>query len=194
MEDYDAAAHLFRHLAPTYGRRKWLGNETAILEMHGACLRELDRPEDFVHISLKSLSKAIQLEELGIRKRRSRLRFDDEPNEKSHTPIREIVAVSTRVATAIRVPMTEFFSEIRLDPHVRHLSSEDGFCLNLSFQSKLQGKLEDVQLDVNLIPLNDASHGEIILHPKKPLQIPEGPVTFTVFAQVLRSFHFAAFV
>ena len=152
--------------------------------MYGACLKRLDRPEDFVRVSLMSLSKAIKLRELHVQQRDPHLQSNNERNEQGRASAREIVTVSAGVATAIRVPMTEFFCEIKLDSHVQHLSSEDGFSLEISFRSKLEEVLDHTQLHVKLMPISDTSHGEIILGSKQPLRIPNGAVNTTVSAQV----------
>ena len=188
MEDYNGAASYFRQLAPAYGSSHWLGIETSALEMYASCLKKLHQTEDFVRISLKALSKAILLKQAGIYKAGPGSSSFFEPFSDGQVTVEEVAATSIPEAQPIKLVMKDFFSDIRVEPHIRYFPDQDGFSLDISLHSLLPGFLNEVQLLVKLTSLTEGRTREIDLRAERLLEIRPGILSANVTSKV-RPYH-----
>ena len=154
-----------------------------MLMMHGECLKKLNRRDDYVRLLLGLLAKAVSrkssphFKHLSI----SSDDFDFESHQiDGQSIIDELLAFSEQLPYEVPVKMSTYFTNITVDPHIRHYSNKDGFQLKF----KLRNLLEDsFPIDKATVVLSSGSHGtarELTLTNEETFQLRKGSTTVTV--------------
>ena len=152
--------------------------------MYSHCLKKLDRPNDFVRISLKALSTLVRVSDGKVYSASEGGQPFDELFYDRQETLQAIVEASSRDSQLVKVALQDFFTRLHIDPHVRHFPDKDGFSLDVQFHSKLAADLEGSHLLVVLAPPSDSQSREIFLESDKAVQLKSGAQSITVHAKV----------
>lgn len=134
-----AAAHLER-LTDFHNKQGWGVVETALLGMYAKCLKEMQRPEEYVRVLLKLLAKGADAEI-------SNHVFD---REDINGYMREALLLSETLSVEISIPMHHIWSDIVVHPYPQALRGRDGFQVDVTMRYLLDEEMVTDQIAVRL--------------------------------------------
>ena len=189
LEDYAAAASYFHQLAPFYAKDDWANLELSILDMYAQCLKKLDRWDDFVKIGLKVLAKTVQLHyrNLDFKCRMeihstAAMNNDDVVNGMRY--LSQVLSASRKLEVPASAPMVNYFEQIQVDPHIRHLEDQDGFELSVKLRSMMPSELHVQQVQVRLVSVGEGQKRDIWLSTVGAVKLKKGFITVVVISNV----------
>ncbi|KAF2462434.1 hypothetical protein BDY21DRAFT_331414 [Lineolata rhizophorae] len=180
MGDYAGAAMYFSRAVPAYAEKRWTRVEVAMLKLHAQCLKKLHRRDEYVRVMLHLLSKSAARAK-AERKARwwgrgSIAKDEDAAAEKEKGPedddisrwlddghittagyLTELVECSAGLPYDMMVPMSQYFADTTVDPHIRHVPGRDGFRLLLRFTHLLEDDLLVNKVKLRLARMDGAA-------------------------------------
>lgn len=186
LKDYTSAALYFWRTTPFFGESGWSLLELSMLIMYSRCLKELVRRDEYVKVLLKLLSKAAAAEKDRRRATTSfKTEAEDYPESQDIKGLLDDLLLETRgIQTEMRIPLSSFFSSVRIDGTPEYDEGRDGFALPLKLDSLL---VDDLVVDVARVLIVNVSSGslkEIWLKHEGPIVIRPGKSRLTLRGNV----------
>ena len=88
--------------------------------------------------------------------------------------LNELVNYSQQLPYDLSVQMTDYFTDIAVDPYVRHYEDKDGFQLRLQFRHILEDEIEIRAAKIRLVSANSTTAREIWLETPTAMTIKKG--------------------
>ncbi|KAF2688814.1 TMEM1 family protein-like protein [Lentithecium fluviatile CBS 122367] len=183
LGDYAAAAMYFGRMASLFAETRWNTVETTMLKMYAQCLKKLNRRDEYVRTLLDLLAKSAA-SRLSIRpssKRANAVDTSQMPNDWLNDDnvdttgvFAQLIHYSQQLPYDKNAPMAKYFSDIVVEPYVRHFDDKDGFQLRLQFRHILEDDIELDQARVRLISATSAQGKEIWLESSVPIKVTKG--------------------
>lgn len=180
--DYAAAAMYFGRMASSFAETRWNLVEGTMLRMYAQCLKKLNRKDEYIRTLLDLLTKSAANKKT-IRTARNQGSLDNSsaPNnwlddDKVETTgvLSELIEYSEQLPYDRSVAMNQYFSDISLEPFVRHYDDKDGFQLRLHFTHVLEDEIQLSKAKVRLISATSAQAKEIWLETSGPIDVKKG--------------------
>ncbi|KAF2857438.1 hypothetical protein K470DRAFT_283809 [Piedraia hortae CBS 480.64] len=144
--DAAAAEEYLQHLLPSNNTGAWSAVHTELLSIYGACLKRLDRIEDYIKSSLDLLAEVC-----GKLMARESTKGDVDVTGL----LDEVISLSEDLPQDLMRPAEQFFTSICLGIECHHCE-EDGFTLNLRFRHVLVDEVE-MTIKALLVSVDDSS-------------------------------------
>ena len=183
LGDYETAATYFHDMAPYYNKDDWTDLEICVLGMYALCLKQLERLEDYVHISLKLIAKMIRRGRKFISHEHSGV-FSTEDigiqgTKATPTQLTSVISASKGLKATVSTPMKDFFDQVRVSPFLKHFPTKDGFQLMLHLRPLMLNNIQVDQIKIKIVSVGEkipsdiwlGSDGPLLLKPK-PAEIP----------------------
>ncbi|KAE8410828.1 trafficking protein particle complex subunit 10 [Aspergillus pseudocaelatus] len=153
QSDYGAAASYFHQITPFYGSKQWTILEGVMLEMYARCLKELQRSEEYVRMSLRLLAKFASHKQSSLSTRQKTLDassiFTEEELVSQY--VEELFEASGALQKDVTAPLTDFFADLNVKPAIIHYKDKDGFQLQLSLRFLLGKRIEVDSMKIRLV-------------------------------------------
>lgn len=196
--NYANAAQFFKRVSPVFADSGWGYIEVAMLKMHTHCLIKLGRKREFVDMVLVLLEKAAARskqsrfqrlvgdagDQAGTKLRTDIPQWLDEDHVDTRGLMSELISASLQFAEPLRIPMKRFFTDISVDPYIKHLQDRDGMQLQLRFRHLLDDTLKLENIKVKLNSLSGKQSRQVVLVNLEPLESRQGLVKVTVDSDV----------
>lgn len=189
--DYVAATTYLSRVAPAYSERQWGIIESSLAKVHAECLKKLNRRDDYVQMLLNLLARSVSREKsyLELRQRKRPLANSsgpwlDEDLMDSKSSLDELVSYSESLPYERYVAMERYFSDITVEPYVRHFEDRDGFSLQIKLRHLLH---ESLTVDKTVLRLKMAGEGttrEISLENGDAVELKTGMNSISIYANV----------
>ena len=161
-----------------------------MLDMYTQCLKNLERPEDYVRIALRTLAKAVRSTSGAMTEHRpGSLERPETWQTSSSTTVyfKDIIAASASLDQPVSVSMDQYFDNIRLDTYIRHSPDHDGFTLTLRLRSLIPEDLEAISVRARLISVGEEQRSELWLTAEGVQAIKPGMARITLKSNVRRN-------
>ncbi|KAE8135156.1 trafficking protein particle complex subunit 10 [Aspergillus pseudotamarii] len=162
QSDYGAAASYFHQITPFYGSKQWTILEGVMLEMYARCLKELQRSEEYVRMSLRLLAKFASHKQSSLSTRQKTLDassiFTEEELVSQY--VEELFEASGALQKDVTAPLTDFFADLHVKPAIIHYKDKDGFQLQLSLRFLLGKRIEVDSMKIRLVGTGGSQSNE----------------------------------
>jgi trafficking protein particle complex subunit 10 len=128
-EDYTTAAEYFGLVANFYGQGAWNGLTEFVLGPYAACLKALDRQQEYVRCLLAIITGAAQ--------QQTTIPKSENENDKIQGYLDDLWSSSEALDTAVNVPLLSFFELKNVDGCVQHFDDRDSFSLPISIALRM---------------------------------------------------------
>lgn len=189
--DYVAAATYLSRVAPAYSERQWGMIESSLAKVHAECLKKLNRREDYVQMLLNLLGRSASREKsyLELRQRKRPLAnssgpWVDEDLMDTGSSLDELITYSETLPYDRPVAMERFFSDINVEPYIRHFDDRDGFSLRIKIRHLLHESLTVDKTVLRLRMADDGTTREISLENLDAVELKTGMNSISVHANV----------
>ncbi|TLD31774.1 TMEM1 family protein-like protein [Venturia nashicola] len=189
--DHDAAVTYLSRVVPAYSEGQWGMIESSLAKVHAECLKKLNRRDDYVQMLLNLVARSVSREKsyLELRQRKRPLAnyigpWLDEDLMDTERSLDELILYSEALPYDRYVAMERFFSDINVEPYVRHFKDRDGFSLQIKFRHVLH---ESLTVDKTVMRLRMADGGstrEISLENGDAVELKTGINSIPVHANV----------
>ena len=186
--DYSSAANYLRELAPFYARYDWADLEVVILEMYCFCLKKLGNTEEYIRIGLRTLIKSVYVAKSWKSSTAASGGSSDDEARGDPDSMESLAAESMNLSGSIAINMEDIFTNIQIQPYVRHDEKQDRFWLTLSFNSLLQGGFTAHEAKGRLFSSLEGQSREIWLKSNEPVRIRSGRCSVDLSSQVCSSY------
>ncbi|KAL3423738.1 Trafficking protein particle complex subunit 10 [Phlyctema vagabunda] len=178
LADYAAAASYFFRMKTFYGDGGWTQVETSMLKMYATCLKKLQRKEDYIHIVLKLLSKAAEVEQerlLHISALRVGLPSGlNNERVEVESYLSELLELTKSLQHEINIPLENFFGRVDVIGAPQYAVEKDGVSLQIRLRYLLS---EDITVDkarVRLVALQGDVGREVWMETESPTVLKTG--------------------
>ncbi|OGM46833.1 TMEM1 family protein [Aspergillus bombycis] len=162
QSDYGAAASYFHQITPFYGSKQWTVLEGVMLEMYARCLKELQRSEEYVRMSLRLLAKFASHKQSSLSTRQKTLDassiFAEE--ELISQYVEDLFEASGALQKEVTAPLTDFFADLHVNPAIILYKDKDGFQLQLSLRFLLGKRIEVDSMKIRLVGTGGSQSNE----------------------------------
>ncbi|KAF7590594.1 hypothetical protein BBP40_002631 [Aspergillus hancockii] len=162
QSDYGAAASYFHQITPFYGSKHWNILEGVMLEMYARCLKELNRCEEYVRMTLRLLAKFASDKQSSLSTRQKTLdassMFAEE--ELISQYVEELFRASSALQKEVSAPLSDFFADLQVKPAILHYKDKDGFQLQLSLRFILGKRVDVDSLKIRLVGAGGSQSNE----------------------------------
>jgi trafficking protein particle complex subunit 10 len=178
-EDFAGAAMYFSQMAQTFAHDRWGFVEMAMLKMYADCLKNLDRRKDLVGVLLDIVAKScskLRSDRATDRTtliKQSDIWLDDDCFDPTGF-LTELLQQLQKSEADVIVPMSKYFTDIHIEPYLRHYSDKDGFQLLLKFRHLLPDTITADKVQARIISTSASQVREIWLHTNEQVQIKRG--------------------
>ena len=151
-----------------------------MLKMHARCLKKLNRKDEYVRTVLDLLSKSSASR---MASKSSSKRIDatgdshewlNDDNVDTTDVLHEIVGYSQQLPYDVTVQMAKYFSDISVEPYVRHYEDKDGFQLRLQFRHLLEDEIEIRAAKIRLVSSVSNQAKDVWLEETGTIQLKKG--------------------
>ena len=165
LKDYKSAAPYFDQLATYYGKTNWMHLEITMLDMHAQCLKRLGRVEDFIKVALRAITAQ-----------------KGRPGVSYHTlcSLTDVITASESLLQPLTASLDDHFSNIQLDPYLRHYSDHDGFQMLLYLRNLLPEPFQADAIRIKIISTEKDRTGEHWLSVDGLQEVAKGQCNFLV--------------
>lgn len=153
-----------------------------MLRMHARCLKKLNRKDEYVRTVLDLLAKSAASRMAS--KNSKRIRANDasggipewlnDDDVDTTDVFHEIVAYSQQLPYDVTVQMAKYFSDISVEPYVRHYDDKDGFQLRLQFRHLLEDEVEIKAAKIRLVSAISNQAKDVWLEETGTIQLKKG--------------------
>ncbi|EMD59427.1 hypothetical protein COCSADRAFT_41278 [Bipolaris sorokiniana ND90Pr] len=180
LGDFAAAATYFGRMASYFATSRWNTVEATMLKMHAHCLKKLNRKDEYVRTVLDLLSKSSASR---MASKSSSKRIDatgdshewlNDDNVDTTDVLHEIVGYSQQLPYDVTVQMAKYFSDISVEPYVRHYEDKDGFQLRLQFRHLLEDEIEIRAAKIRLVSSVSNQAKDVWLEETGTIQLKKG--------------------
>lgn len=180
LGDYATAASYFAQLAHLYAQDGWTRLELDMLNMYAYCIKQMNRHEEYIQISLKIVAK------LNLQHTPQLL----ETFGGKTSSLTDLISASAALTHRLTVPMGDYFGSISVDPYIRLYEDHDGFCLHLLLANLTSDAIKAHEVQVKLIPVDEDHQAELWLVTTDVTLRSQGAVSITVGTKVCDNLHF----
>ena len=189
LKDYAAAASYFYRMTPFYGESGWAEIELSMLILYAACLKQLQRKEEYVRVVLKLLANTAAIENQRLRSKSAfkfgRINgFDDETIMPSEPYVEELLQITKTLQHEIQVPLQNLFSYVEVDGTPRYHPQKDSYALQVRLRYLLQEDLTIEKTRIKLGSVGNDMNKDLWLETEGPVLLKPGIVTFVVHSNV----------
>lgn len=151
-----------------------------MLKMHARCLKKLNRKDEYVRTVLDLLAKSSASR---MASKSSSKRIDatgdshewlNDDNVDTTDVLHEIVGYSQQLPYDVTVQMAKYFSDISVEPYVRHYEDKDGFQLRLQFRHLLEDEIEIRAAKIRLVSSVSNQAKDVWLEETGTIQVKKG--------------------
>lgn len=142
-----------------------------MLDMYARSLRNLDRKQDFICAGLQILAKSTHRSRPSITL--AKQNSLQESRDLGHY-LEEIINASKSLERTLSAPLSSYFSEVSLDPHIQHFEERDGFYTTLKLQNLMPEAFEAHEVRVKLVGVNVEQRCNIWLSTGGPELVRQG--------------------
>ena len=195
LGDFRAAAMYFGSMAgitskgspdaslSLYAKSRWNTVVATMLKMYARCLRKLNRKDEYIRtlLDLLARSAASRISFSSSSKRASDDDVSSVPrdwlnDDKVDTGgvLNELVNYSQQLPYDVSVQMADYFTDIAVEPYVKHHEDKDGFQLRLQFRHILEDEIELRAAKIRLVSANSTTAKDIWLETPAALTIKKG--------------------
>lgn len=195
LGDFRAAAMYFGSMAgitskgspdaslSLFAKSKWNTVVATMLKMYARCLRKLNRKDEYVRTLLDLLAKssASRVSFNSASRRAGDEHVMNMPSDwlnddKIDTTgvLVELVNYSQQLPYDVSVQMADYFTEIAVEPNLRHYEDKDGFQLRLQFRHVLEDEIEIRAAKIRLVSATSTTAKDIWLETPEALTIKKG--------------------
>lgn len=208
LGDFRAAAMYFGSMAgitnkgstdasiSLFAKSRWNTVVATMLKMYARCLRKLNRKDEYVRtlLDLLARSAASRMSFSSSSKRASagsssNMANDWHNDDKVDTSgvLSELVSYSQQLPYDVSVQMADYFTDITVEPYLRHYKDRDGFQLLLQFRHILEDEVEIRAAKVRLVSANSTTAKDIWLETPEATTIKKGLTRVWVGCNVSRT-------
>ena len=195
LGDFRAAAMYFGSMAgitnkgspdaslSLFARSRWNTVVATMLKMYARCLKKLNRKDEYIRtlLDLLARSSASRISFSAASKRAgddvvSNMPSDWLNDDRVDTGgvLHELVNYSQQLPYDVSVQMAEYFTDITVEPFLRHYEDKDGFQLRLQFRHILEDEFEIRAAKVRLVSATSTTAKDIWLETPEILTIKKG--------------------
>ena len=195
LGDFRAAAMYFGSMAgitskgstdaniSLYAKSRWNSVVATMLKMYARCLKKLNRRDEYIRtlLDLLSRSSASRISCSSSSKRASGESISSVPkdwldDDKVDTGgvFNELVNYSQQLPYDVSVQLADYFTDIVVEPYIRHYKDKDGFQLRLQFRHILEDEIEIRAAKIRLVSANSTTAKDIWLETPEAMTIKEG--------------------
>ncbi|KAJ8115542.1 hypothetical protein OPT61_g2839 [Boeremia exigua] len=195
LGDFRAAAMYFGSMAgitskgspdaslSLFAKSRWNTVVATMLKMYARCLRKLNRKDEYIRtlLDLLARSSASRTSFGSVSKRVSDDDVSSMPSDwlnddKVDTGgvLSELVNYSQQLPYDVSVQMADYFTDIAVEPYLRHYEDKDGFQLRLQFRHILEDEIEVRAAKVRLVSATSTTAKDIWLETPESLTIKKG--------------------
>jgi hypothetical protein len=169
-------------MASTFAERRWNIVESTMLRMHAECLKKLNRKDEYVDTLLTLLAKsAANKKSFQTPSKKGipsvsgpSINWLDDDQVDTAGVLSELVAFSPQLPKDKMVAMNHFFSDISVEPYVRHYDEKDGFQLRLQFRHLVDDEITLDQARIRLVSVTSSQAKDIWLENAEPVTLKKG--------------------
>ncbi|TGZ85266.1 hypothetical protein EX30DRAFT_361138 [Ascodesmis nigricans] len=158
MKDYPRAAAHLQRITNFYSDQGWGLIETTLLKMYARCLKEMQRPQEYISVLLRLLFKSASAERDRVRRRAGHAIPETNHGELSsasvHGYVEEVLSLSQELQKEITTPMEKLWMDITVDPYPRHVEERDGFEVIVQMRYLLSEPMEVDKIILTIVPKN----------------------------------------
>lgn len=170
-------------MASLFAESRWNTVETTMLKMHARCLKKLNRRDEYVRTLLDLLAKSVA-SRMSTKMSSERTRvtevsgvprdwLDDDKVDTTGV-FHELIDYSQQLPYDLTVPMQKYFSDILVEPYVRHYDDKDGFQVCVQFKHLLEDFIEIRAAKVRLVSAGLTQGKELWLENTDPTPLKRG--------------------
>ncbi|KAF9700961.1 hypothetical protein EKO04_000152 [Ascochyta lentis] len=195
LGDFRAAAMYFGSMAgitskgspdvslSLYAKSRWNSVVATMLKMYARCLRKLNRKDEYIRtlLDLLARSSASRISFSSSSKRVSDDHISNVPqdwlnDDKVDTGgvLNELVNYSQQLPYDVSVQMADYFTDVLVEPYVRHYDEKDGFQLRLQFRHILEDEIEIRAAKIRLVSANSTTAKDIWLETPEAMTVKKG--------------------
>ncbi|KAJ5832647.1 hypothetical protein N7474_000958 [Penicillium riverlandense] len=162
QQDYETAASYFQQIAPFYGSKHWVVLEGSMLELHTRCLKELKRNEEYVRTMLRLLANfaAYLQAQLTVKQKALAASASFMEQELLAGYVSGLFDASQSLQKEVSASLTDFFTDLHVNPAIRLFDDKDGFQIQLSLRFLLGQQVDIDSIKVRLVSAGTAQHAE----------------------------------
>jgi trafficking protein particle complex subunit 10 len=189
LGDYGEAAKCFFETTPFFGERGWSLLEVSMLIIHAKCLKELQREEDYVCVVITLLTKTCFAEKEKLNNKSAiRNRFSPRNAYPDISAIagfvENLLSITKDRPKEVRVPLSQFFTNVQVEDSPQYHEAQDSFSLNLSLWSLLPDSFEINHATLRMTSTTGAAVKDITLETSKKCILKPGQNMITVDSKV----------
>ncbi|EUC43169.1 hypothetical protein COCMIDRAFT_7340 [Bipolaris oryzae ATCC 44560] len=180
LGDFAAAATYFGRMASYFATSRWNTVEATMLKMHARCLKKLNRKDEYVRTVLDLLAKS-SASRMAAKSSSKRIdttgdshEWLNDDNVDTTDVLHEIVGYSQQLPYDVTVQMAKYFSDISVEPYVRHYDDKDGFQLRLQFRHLLEDEIEIRAAKIRLVSAISNQAKDVWLEETGTIQLKKG--------------------
>ncbi|KAF3041496.1 hypothetical protein E8E12_001675 [Didymella heteroderae] len=186
-----------------FAKSRWNTVVATMLKMYARCLKKLNRKDEYIRtlLDLLSRSSASRISFSSSSKRTNDEGISDMPNDwlnddKVDTGgvLSELVNFSQQLPYDVSVQMADYFTDIAVEPYLRHYEDKDGFQLRLQFRHILEDEVEIRAAKVRLVSANSTTAKDIWLETPEAITIRKGLIRLWVGCNIVLEAKRIAFV
>ncbi|KAJ4992780.1 tmem1 family protein [Stagonosporopsis vannaccii] len=166
-----------------FAKSRWNTVVATMLKMYARCLKKLNRKDEYIRtlLDLLARSSASRISFSSASKRAS----DDEASKMppdwlnddrvdTGGVLNELVNYSQQLPYDVSVQMAEYFTDISVEPYLRHYEHKDGFQLRLQFRHILEDEFEIRAAKIKLVSATSTTAKDIWLETPQALIVKKG--------------------
>lgn len=195
LGDFRAAAMYFGSMAgitnkgstdaslSLFAKSRWNTVVATMLKMYARCLKKLNRKDEYIRtlLDLLARSSASRISFSSASKRACDDGISNIPtgwlnDDRVDTGgvLSELVNYSQQLPYDVSVQMAEYFTDIAVEPYLRHYEDKDGFQLRLQFRHILEDEIEVRAAKIRLVSATSTTAKDIWLETPDALIVKKG--------------------
>ncbi|KAH6642789.1 TMEM1 family protein-like protein [Boeremia exigua] len=195
LGDFRAAAMYFGSMAgitnkgspdaslSLFAKSRWNTVVATMLKMYARCLKKLNRKDEYVRtlLDLLARSSASRISFSSASKRASDDGISNMPpdwlnDDKVDTGgvLNELVNYSQQLPYDVSVQMADYFTDIAVEPYIRHYDDKDGFQLRLQFRHILEDEVEIRAAKIRLVSATSTTAKDVWLETPETMTVEKG--------------------
>ncbi|KAF3000895.1 hypothetical protein E8E13_008046 [Curvularia kusanoi] len=166
-----------------FAQSRWNTVVATMLKMYARCLKKLNRKDEYVRtlLDLLARSSASRISFSSASKRSSDDIVSSMPSDwlnddkiDTNGVLNELVNYSQQLPYDVSVQMADYFTDIAVEPYLRHYEDKDGFQLRLQFRHVLEDEVEIRAAKIRLISTTSTTAKDIWLETPQAMTIKKG--------------------
>ncbi|KZM24588.1 hypothetical protein ST47_g4319 [Ascochyta rabiei] len=195
LGDFRAAAMYFGSMAgitskgspdaslSLYAKSRWNSVVATMLKMYARCLKKLNRKDEYIRTLLDLLARS-SASRISLSSSSRRASDDDTSSMPQNWlnddrvdtggVLNELVTYSQQLPYDVSVQMADYFTDVIVEPYVRHYEDKDGFQLRLQFRHILEDEIEIRAAKIRLVSADSTTAKDVWLKTPEAMTIKRG--------------------